>query len=417
MAHKYSFFDNTSRYGNPYVKDYTHASNTFVRNNMRLAPKSKFLYHVVLNINPVALSSLGKSIVNILRKTEFNLLVESVDLPSYDIDVDTKNAYNRKKVVQTKINYQPVGMTFHDDNAGITTLLWEAYFRYYYQDPNYSRNSSTGFSPDTTTPPAYYDNTYYGEIYNKNRYGFDKTDRPLVDFFDTITVNQLHTQNGDSKFTSFTLVNPKIVSMQHDNLSYGDTGTTVNTMRIAYESVLYGRGITTRDNPAGFGDPQHYDVTPSMFSGNNNVGNDFNNKQPTLLDTFLAAFKDSFVDSFSSTLTDQLTFNSSQNLPYAIPTTSTSTTTNTIDNTLVSANQTFFLQNSRAEAYNTLISNTKALDDFAFRNVFYQEQLNNGFSGNLNDAKTAWNSLSTNARQQYRTDALNNFDSIRRANQ
>lgn len=401
-------FDNLSKSDLPYVKDYTHASNTFVRNNMRLAPKSKFLYHVVLNVNPIALASLGLGIANILNKTEFNLLVETVDLPRYSVETDTKNAYNRKKVIQTKINHDPVGMTFHDDNAGLTTLLWEAYYRYYYQDPTYAKTDFTGLTPDTNTPYAYYDNLYKGDIYNSYKYGLDKPNRPNVSFFDTITVNHLHTQNGDSKYTSFTLVNPLITQFQHDSLGYSETGTTINTMTFAYEAVMYGRGTTYRDSPAGFANPQHYDLSPSRLSANSNNGNNtgFNNTTPSLLDTFLTIFTNELIKSTITTLTDYNSFQNQENLQTATP------VTNTIGQASIGGTSSISSRSSR-DALNVLTTNQKALNDFAFRNVFVNEQYANGFSGNINDMKSQWNSLSQTQKNAYTQVALNNFDTIK----
>jgi|TARA_B110000503_G_scaffold7271_1_gene9882 hypothetical protein len=434
MSYKYPYFDNASKVGSPYMKDYSHASNTFVRNNMRLAPKNKFLYHVVINVNSRALKSLGPSIENLLNKTEYNLLVESVDLPNFNVEYTAKNAYNRKKLVQTKINHDPIQMAFHDDNAGLTTMLWEAYYRFYYRDPNYTTQNQNGTGPDTTKPKEFSHNLYKNESVNSNRYGldqdgvYDSVSRSYVDFFNSITVHQLHTQNGDSKFTSFTLVNPKIIDMQHDSLSYSESGTTKNTMRIAFETVLYGRGLTVPDNPAGFADPQHYDVTPSLFSANTSVGNNASATN-SIIDSFLTAF---FEGVIKSTLTTQNTTQNQQNLQYSGISTN-SFTSNSLSNSLRipisnqatnitqtsfslsgSANTSLFENRSRSESLAILNTNAKALDEFSFRNVFVQDRLQSGVSGNLNTMKSSWNSLSAGAKAQYKQTALDNFDNIRR---
>ena len=157
------------------------------------------------------------------------------------MDTDVKNQYNRKRIVQTKINYDPISLRFHDDNAGLTTLLWESYFRYYYQDPNYARRDASG-QPDTTVPISYInnpDNIYGGDVRNSYRYGFDRT-RPNAPFFNTITINQLHGLSGESNFTSYTLVNPIISSHRHDSLDQTTGNFTTNELQIVYES-LYGR--------------------------------------------------------------------------------------------------------------------------------------------------------------------------------
>ena len=44
------------------------------------------------------------------------------------------NQYNRKRLIQSKIKYQPIDITFHDDNASQITAMWDAYYRYNYAD-------------------------------------------------------------------------------------------------------------------------------------------------------------------------------------------------------------------------------------------------------------------------------------------
>jgi hypothetical protein len=436
------FFDNfTSALGNPKgnMGDFAHASALYVRNNLRLTPKVKFLYHVVFDVNQIALSSLGSAAVSLLNKKEFNLLVQSVDLPGYTIATDTKNQYNRKKVIQTQMRYDPINLMFHDDQAGLTTLLWECYFRYYYQDPNYSRKNATG-QPDTTVPLPYIndpDNLYGSDIRNNYRYGLDKT-RPSAPFFNSITINQLHGNSGESQFTSFTLINPIISSLRHDNLEQSSSSFTKNEMQIEYESVMYGRGLTTQDNPAGFADPSHYDVTPSpltiegggttnlfgdggILSGITSVFKDIENNNTNigtiltgintirninnLSNSDLNAEKDAIVNgaivAASTAAINGLanTFFPSGQAQSATQSRQVSDTNNNIFNL------------SRNDALDVLNNNQQAKDDFAFRNVYFNSQQ----AGNLNDRKESWNSLSRSQKDAFGQQAIDNFDNIRNA--
>lgn len=273
MSRFTGFFDNNSRIKT--LDDYNHASALYVRNNMRLSPKTKFLYHVVIDVNQQALASLGNTVQSLLNKREFNLLVDSVDLPRFTVDINEKNQYNRKKLVQTGIRYDPIQMSFHDDMAGLTTLLWESYFRYYYQDPNYATKNSRG-QPSTTVPQAYYNNTYRSEEANRFKYGLDNNRTNSTPFFNSITVNQLYSNNARPEYTSFTLLNPLISSMNHDPVSQSETGLAKNSLRINYEAVLYGRGRTGIDEPAGFADPSHYDLSVGTFNNDpNRIGDLF----------------------------------------------------------------------------------------------------------------------------------------------
>ena len=235
--------------------DYAHASRLFVTENQKLAPHQKFLYHCFFQMDPVAASILPD--LKQKHELEIGMLVKSADLPRFSADVETKNKYNRKKNVQTAIKYNPVTITFHDDNYGVTTALLEAYYRYYFADGNqgwdrgraaYKRGNS--------------DATYKGSQDNGWKFGLDNNN-PGFPFFDDITI----TQFARKKFTSFTIVNPIITNWQHDSVDAGDgAGMMENTITVAYEAVFYNRDNVAYDNPKGFGDTAHYDRTPSPIS-------------------------------------------------------------------------------------------------------------------------------------------------------
>ena len=91
---------------------------------------------------------------------ELNYLVKSADLPKYNLKTETLNQYNRKTNVYTSIQYEPVNLTLHDDNNGITNLLWALYYGYYFADRNNAVDPNSDISPI-----AYERNTYSQKEY------------------------------------------------------------------------------------------------------------------------------------------------------------------------------------------------------------------------------------------------------------
>lgn len=270
--------------------DFTHASQMYVQSNYRLAPKQKFLYHVVFNIHP---SVKARSATLSQNATALNMLVKSADLPKFKIQTDTVQQYNRKRQIHTRMEYDPVNIVFHDDNVGISTGLWSSYYGYYFADS--AHGPSAGSTPQKgssrvgglalggvlgmglnmakkffgkPTPkagssdagvPAGFTQNQNNAIF-KYRYGLDNGQ--LTPFFSTIQIFQLSRRT----YQCFTLVNPKITSWAHDNLTNADgAGTTQNTMTISYESVVYGQGRVKQGIPTGFA-TEFYDNSPSPLS-------------------------------------------------------------------------------------------------------------------------------------------------------
>jgi hypothetical protein len=261
-------------FGSEYLRDYAHAAKTFRPNSYENAPKFKFLFHTFFDINPEAYT----------QSINFGILVKEVRLPSYSFATSQYNQYNRKRIVQTKIRYEPIDITFHDDNGNNITKMWEAYYRYYYNDGSKptsvlsaqrgSQQERPELSQGEVAPSI--ENYNYRDIYeipeNKNYdWGFSGgnnvgfvTSGVKVPFFRNITIFGLHQHS----FTAYTLVNPIITNFSHDQYTY-DTGNGImeNKMTIDYETVVYNYGSLDGRDPTtivtGFGGEQNYDRTPS----------------------------------------------------------------------------------------------------------------------------------------------------------
>jgi hypothetical protein len=236
--------------------DWQHASRLYIDNNMRLAPRSKFNYHVQFVVTPEGQSLIPK-LLNGAANNEIGMLVKNATLPSYSSNIEQKKKYNRIKNVQTGIQYEPCSITFHDDNQGLTTAFLQAYYRYYFADGNQRINGGRAYA----VKPH---NTYKGEIENKFKYGMD-VNNPGVPFFKEIRISTM----ARGEYITYTLVNPLLTAWSHDDVSNADgAGTLENKISIAYEAVFYESGaVETGSNgdPAGFGQ-DHYDTTPSPLS-------------------------------------------------------------------------------------------------------------------------------------------------------
>lgn len=244
--------------------DFAHARRMFVDDNHRLAPKVKFLYHVQFNINPLASAIIPQ--LSQKHTNEIGMLVKSAQLPAYNIQTDVINQYNKKKVIQKRIDYQPVNIVFHDDNYGVTTAMWEAYYRYYYRDGNYTKVTPAG-APDPTikeyqnTKPSFSEEYATGITYSQKQYRYGLDNDSSYPFFTSIAISQL----SRKRYTTMTLINPIISQWQHDTVDYSVSEGVQSQMTVEYETVHYSRGPIGAAGPKGFAE-EHYDKTPSPNS-------------------------------------------------------------------------------------------------------------------------------------------------------
>jgi len=267
--------------GGPNMKNYTHATKLYVEGSYARAPKFNHLYFVAFNFNEKVIRdpSWLKSGVR-----EVGLLVKSFSLPRFKIKTEEMNQYNRKTQVQTKITYDPVTLEFHDDNSEITNGLWKNYYRYYYTDSIYGGKDDVAqvkpsqislgeklfggiFKPGSKRT-ATQQLTKFPEAFTNNKYG-EKTypygldNNQSLPFFKSIDVFILHQQ----KFTQMTLINPKITSWDHDEVSQSDSSKVMkNKMTVVYESVLYNDGRIGKGSDSGVFAEAFYDTEPSPLS-------------------------------------------------------------------------------------------------------------------------------------------------------
>jgi hypothetical protein len=222
------------------VKDFTHASNTFVDGGMRLHPKVGFLYHVFIDRNPNVFS--GSADENI----ELGMMAKRVQLPSFNVAVKDYNAYNRVNLVQSKIKYDPVTITFHDDMANVVNTFWKGYYEYYYQDSKYPESQYA------------YKHKYAPRL--SSNWGF-RGETGQEPYLSSIRIYQLY----QKRFNEFTLINPMITSWKHGEQDYGSSTPVENQLSINFETVRYAEGYITGESVKGFGDI-HYDKSPSPLT-------------------------------------------------------------------------------------------------------------------------------------------------------
>jgi hypothetical protein len=271
-------------FGSSTLKDYKHASKTFRPDSYANAPKLKFLFHTVFNLNDGVYAD---------SQSNFGILVRDVKLPSFKFDTHTMNQYNRKRIVQSKIRYNPVTISLYDDNKNTINKLWYAYYTYYYKDAtkpgvffagNRGGLQGRGTDPNAAAAKPTLANYDYRNIYDKSIEGADdwgyigETSAAGTEagnkppFFKDIRIFGFYQHN----WTAYVLVNPIITDFNHDTYNYEEGGGVMkNTITIDYETVVYEEGNLDGREPGdivrGFGDISNYDreTSPLMVPGAN----------------------------------------------------------------------------------------------------------------------------------------------------
>jgi hypothetical protein len=289
------------------LKDYSHASKTFRTNGYELAPRNKFLFYVFFTINTGRIPALQAAFGNDEVAT-IGTQVRSIQLPNYQMSVETLNQYNRKRLVQTKIEYQPIQVVFNDDQGDLIRNMWYNYYTYYYKDPTQKydnvapTNGTLGNLATLANGYNYNDRDIYNNSRQVNDWGYigeGYTDSSIFTgsnsskppFFRDIKIYGL----SQKKFASYVLINPLINNWQHDTYDYAQgNGVMTHTVSLQYETVKYGTGYIGGNTPSstvpGFADPNHYDTRRSALARPGSTATVFG--QGGLVDAGLGIYED-----------------------------------------------------------------------------------------------------------------------------
>jgi len=167
----------------PGMKDFRHASRLYVDDTYKLMPKQKFLFHVVFQLN----NNLHLDKFSNQELYELNMLVKRCDLPRYGMNIEEKIQYNKKMYAATRIQYDPINITFHDDHADTVNAFWKKYYEYHIAD-------SVGITNDNMINQMKDD--YYDSIGDRpiNKYGMDVPMKRKKPFLKQIDIFVLHKQ-------------------------------------------------------------------------------------------------------------------------------------------------------------------------------------------------------------------------------
>jgi hypothetical protein len=181
---------------------------------MTLGTKAHNLYGQNTNIGSV-ISAVPRSKFNF--KCELTTLdgpvdlerVSNVTMPSFAARMQTLNSYNKKKLVQTGIDYTPIVLTAYDTRDAAIENFLKSYANYYYAGPL-----------NTTDLTAH---NLDGKGYRLQQ---DKQ------YIKTFIITR---KNSTADTNIITIYNPMISSIDSDTLDYSDSGLMQYRITFMYE--------------------------------------------------------------------------------------------------------------------------------------------------------------------------------------
>jgi len=182
-------------------------------------------------------------------RTTISSLVRTAQMPGVQFKTETLNEYNRKKIVNTGVEYDPVNMTVYDTVGNEWLILLMKYFAYHYMNP---RNKHSVDDRDVAGHINRFTgieeiNSFFGAegLFDSNRAGYNTNRTPH--FFERIDYVLYHGNKG----VQYSLINPVLTSFKASDIDYGTSDFRSFELGLTYESfTVYNKvnfGLTDED--------------------------------------------------------------------------------------------------------------------------------------------------------------------------
>lgn len=208
---------------NFYVRDFRNAYRFRPDVN---PPRQKFNGYVNFIVNRQLQETVFNNLSGASFRTSISSLVRRSTLPQVNLRNEVKNQYNKKRIVTTGVDFQPIDITVFDtiNNEWLTLLM--RYYSYLYMNP---RNKNSNANRDVFP--------YTAEILEKSKDSFKSNEAGLnlqVDknFFERIDIILYHGGKG----VQYSLTNPFITQFGNSELDYASSDVMEFNMQIEYEN-------------------------------------------------------------------------------------------------------------------------------------------------------------------------------------
>lgn len=195
-------------------------ASPFANDLVAHAPKQKFLFVVQFIFNAPYSSSFD----SYGRGTAF--VVKQSTRPSVDFEYDEINKYNFRTQAPKRTIYQPMSMSFYDDNTNNVTQLYNAYLQAHSPISNIgaSANADGSVSSAAAPTPAMYAMNSMNDALSTSfaSASFGPLQNNNVTFIQSVRL--FHIYNYGNEMTVYNFFNPKITRMAPDDLTMSETG-------------------------------------------------------------------------------------------------------------------------------------------------------------------------------------------------
>ena len=205
---------------------YTKSVNKVAR-VIQAMPRQKFLFYA--NFNPSPATGIEMKDMSSVQ-TGFAFQISKIDRPKATPTLKELRQYNRKRLVQTGIEFGDLNVTMHDTVDDRVLRVWQAYYKWYFGEGRMADKKKTAWTSNVidqldTTAAA--------------QWGFSPPNASNTlsntNFFDSLDIYTFY----GKRYTQVRVYNPKISGMEFEAMDSEGTTLTTCSFTIKPEGIEY----------------------------------------------------------------------------------------------------------------------------------------------------------------------------------
>jgi hypothetical protein len=202
------------------------------------APRQQHQFVIVFNLYPDVIDSFLRPQQLFLKNFRDNLhfICHTVDAPNFSVVQDIVNQYNRKRVINRKVEFDPMTLRMYDTHDGLGIKFIKLLYEFEFNSARLYKKKGSG-TIDVNEDHNYVQSIYQtaDQFQKTHNFGLREFESDKHRLLKSIDFYQL----AGKVYTKTRVVHPRLSRVDMDNFDYSSSQPVNLAMAFTYENLLF----------------------------------------------------------------------------------------------------------------------------------------------------------------------------------
>ncbi len=202
------------------------------------APRQQHQFVIVFNLYPDVIDSFLRPQQQFLKnfRDRLHFICHTVDAPNFSVVQDIVNQYNRKRVINRKVDFDPMTVRMYDTHDGLGIKFVKLLYEFEFNSARLYKKKGSG-TRDVNEDHNYVQSIYQTEeqFQRTHNFGLREFEADKHRLLKSIDFYQL----AGKVYTKTRVVHPRLARVDMDNFDYSSSQPVNLAMAFTYENLLF----------------------------------------------------------------------------------------------------------------------------------------------------------------------------------